>query len=265
MRFGAMNFPVRQVIQELREIADLGFDYVEIAMDPPESHHSSLKWIQKELLSILQERRLDVIFHLPTFVSLADLTESIRTASLREVLDSLEVAADFNPLKVVLHPPYITGLGIFVSDQARKYGLECLDAIVSKADGLGLTLCIENMFAKTHMLVEADHFEDIFRRFPKLKFTLDTGHANIGSNGKRIFELISRFPDRLGHVHASDNFGKEDNHLPIGAGTVDFTRIAKALKNIGYDDTVTFEIFSRDRSYLVFSREKFASMLSSSS
>ena len=35
----------------------------------------------------------------------------------------------------------------------------------------------------------------------------------------------------------------------------------KALKEIGYSGTVTFEIFSRDRSYLKASREKFAAMM----
>ena len=35
MRYGAMNFPVRPVLQELKEIANLGFDYVELVMDPP--------------------------------------------------------------------------------------------------------------------------------------------------------------------------------------------------------------------------------------
>ncbi|MGO8878473.1 MAG: sugar phosphate isomerase/epimerase family protein [Desulfomonilaceae bacterium] len=262
MRYGAMNFPVKPVLQELKEIEALGFDYVELAMDPPQSHHSLLKQQRKELLNALQESRMEVICHLPTFVSIADLTESIRIASLKEVLDSLQVAAEFSPLKVVLHPPYLTGLGMFVYDQAKNYGMESLSAIVRKAEDLGLMLCIENMFAKTHMLVEPDDFEEIFKHFPSLKLTLDTGHANIkNGSGKRIFELISRFSDQLGHVHVSDNFGKEDNHLPIGTGTVDFSRVAGSLKNIGYDDTVTFEIFSRDRNYLRISRQRFASML----
>jgi len=262
MLYGAMNFPVRTVLQELEEIAIQGFDYVELTMDPPQSHHSSLKRQRKELLTALQNSQMLVICHLPTFVSIADLTESIRLASLREVLESLDVASEFSPLKVVLHPPYVTGLGMFVYEQAKEYGLDSLSAIVEKANHLGLMLCMENMFAKNHLLVAPDDFEEIFKLFPSLKFTLDTGHANIRSNGgKRLFELITRFKDRLAHVHVSDNFGKEDNHLPIGTGTVDFSRVAKSLKNIVYDSTVTFEIFSRDRNYLRISREKFVSMV----
>ncbi len=98
------------------------------------------------------------------------------------------------------------------------------------------------------MLVQPDDFAEVFELFPRLKMTLDTGHANIGGKGdKRNLEFIRRFPERIAHVHASDNFGKEDNHLPIGAGTVDFPKIAKELVSIGFDQTVTFEIFSRER------------------
>ena len=37
-------------------------------------------------------------------------------------------------------------------------------------------------------------------------------------------------------------------------------RIFKELKRIGYDDTMTIEVFSRDRDYLKMSREKVAQM-----
>ena len=61
-------------------------------------------------------------------------------------------------------------------------------------------------------------------------------------------------------MHASDNFGKEDNHLPLGTGTIDLRKIVQALKRIGYDGTVTFEVFSRDKDYLRISKDKFAAM-----
>jgi sugar phosphate isomerase/epimerase len=69
--------------------------------------------------------------------------------------------------------------------------------------------------------------------------------------------FIEAFADRIGHLHVSDNFGKEDNHLPIGSGTVPFPKIAAALKKTGYDGTVTFEVFTPDRDYLRLSRHKF--------
>ena len=35
MKYGAMNFPVKPILNEIGEIGDMGFDYVELTMDPP--------------------------------------------------------------------------------------------------------------------------------------------------------------------------------------------------------------------------------------
>ncbi len=262
MLYGAMNFPIRPLLKELDIISGLGFDYLELAMDPPQAHYKIIHQQREELLRALDHFKMGLICHLPTFVSTADLTDSLRETSLNEVLESLKVAADLRPLKVVLHPSTIRGLSVFVMDQAKQYALKSLGAIVEKADHLGLCLCIENMFPQSHSLVDPEDFVEVFKRFPTLKLTLDTGHAHIKSKGsKKTLDFIERFYDRIGHIHANDNFGKEDNHLPIGTGTIDFLKIIKALKQIRYDETVTFEVFSKDRDYLRISREKFIAMI----
>ncbi len=87
--------------------------------------------------------------------------------------------------------------------------------------------------------------------------TLDTGHANIGAPaGSRLLELLERFGNRLGHIHISDNLGKRDDHLAVGQGTVDFSTLISRLVELGYDDTITLEVFDRDRRMLTESREK---------
>ncbi len=262
MLYGAMNFPVRPVLEELEAISGPGFDYLELTMDSPQAHYTMIHKKKEELLRALDRHNMALVCHLPTFVSTADLTDSLREASLNEVLESMETAASLRALKVVLHPSHIGGLGAFVFDQAKQYALKSLDILVEKADQLGLCVCLENMFPRALFLVYPDDFMEIFERFPSLKMTLDTGHANIDDKGgKRALGFIERYGDRIGHIHANDNFGKQDDHLPIGAGTVDFPSIVKALKGIGYDETVTLEIFSRDRDYLKISRDKLAAMV----
>ena len=261
MLYGGMNFPIKPVLEEVEAIAKLGFDYLELAMDPPQAHYKILNQQKDAIRSALERYNMGLVCHLPTFVSTADLTDSLRETSLKEVLESLQVAAHLQTLKVVLHPSYIGGLSVLVMDQAKDRAWRSLEAIVEKADQLGLSLCLENMFPVTNSLVEPEHFVPVFESFPSLKMTLDTGHAHIQSKGsKRALRFIERFGDRIEHIHANDNFGKEDNHLPIGAGTVDFLKITKALKKIGYDETITLEVFSRDRDYLKISREKLAAM-----
>jgi sugar phosphate isomerase/epimerase len=261
MLYGAMNFPIKPVLEELSAISELGFDYLELTMDPPQAHYSIIRRQKRRLLEALDHNKMKLVCHLPSFVYTADLTHGLRKASLNEVLKSLETAAELGCLKAVLHPGYILGLGIFVMDQARAYALESLDAIVEKADQLDLLLCLENLFPKAHSLMEPEDFADIFVKFPNLKMTLDTGHAHIEDKaGKRAIKFIERFPDRIGHIHISDNLGEADNHLPVGAGTVNFHEIVNALKGIGYDGTITLEVFSRDRDYLKMSRHKIAAM-----
>ena len=205
---------------------------------------------------------MGIVCHLPTFVSLADLTKSIRDASVKEMTDSLVSASEVGARKAVLHPWYINGLAVLVTDQAKQYGLESLEVIVEKADQLGITLCLENMFPKAGSLTDPDEFEEVLDRFPTLKITLDTGHAHIGrKRGNRNLEFIKRFGNRINHIHVSDNFGKEDNHLPIGAGNIDFITIFKVLKKSGYNESMTLEVFSRDKWYLKESRNKLSALL----
>jgi sugar phosphate isomerase/epimerase len=262
MLYGAMNSPVLPLLEEIESIGEMGFDFAELTMDAPQAHYSVVDARRDAIIEMLARFDLGLVCHLPTFISTADLTESIRRASVEEVQFSLEVAASLQPLKVVLHPSYIRGLGQMVRDTAEKFAMRSLEVIVEKAHGLGLCLCLENMFPEARWLVNPEEFIGTLTKFPTLNLTLDTGHAHIQDlEGTRCLRFIEMFPDRIGHVHASDNFGREDSHLPIGAGSVNFPAIAKALKRAGYNDTVTLEVFSRDRDYVKISREKFMAMI----
>jgi sugar phosphate isomerase/epimerase len=262
MLYGAMNSPVKPLLEEIETIGEMGFNFVELTMDAPQAHYSIVDAKMDAILERLGRFDLGLVCHLPTFVSTADLTESIRRASVEEVMFSLEVAADLQPLKVVLHPSYIRGLGPMVRETAEDYALRSLEAIVEKAHSLGLCLCLENMFPEARWLVDPEEFVEILARFPTVNLTLDTGHANMQDpEGTRCLRFIRMFPGRIGHIHGSDNFGREDSHLPVGTGSVNFAAITKALRDIEYNDTVTLEVFSRDRDYVKISRDKFMSMM----
>ncbi|MDA8141431.1 MAG: sugar phosphate isomerase/epimerase [Desulfobacteraceae bacterium] len=261
MRYGVMNSPQRPLMEEVEALGAMGFDYLEITMDAPHAHHEAILAQKAALLKALARLKLDLVCHLPTFVSTADLTDRLREASLEEMLLSLQAAAQLQPLKVVLHPSFIQGLGAMLPDLARQHAMVGMEKLLKEADHLKLIVCVENLFPRSHSLVRPEDFDLLFQKFPNARLTLDTGHAHIGGGTQRIVAFIERFAGRIGHLHASDNFGHNDDHLPIGAGTIDFPAVAQALKQIGYDDTITLEVFSRDRDYLRISRDKLAAML----
>ena len=260
MRYGVMNSPMRPLLQEAEALGKLGFDYIEVTMDAPYAHHSVIAAHKTSLRRVLDRFGLALICHLPTFVSTADLTDTIREASIEETLRSMHVAADLGAIKVVLHPAFIHGLGVMLPDLARQHAAAAMNRLLNEAARLKLSVCVENLFPRSHSLVHPGDFDALFDAFPDAGLTLDTGHAHIDGGTERILAFIRRFPDRIGHVHASDNRGRDDDHLPIGAGTIEFAEVVKALKQIGYDDTITLEIFSKDREYLAISRSKLERM-----
>jgi len=262
MRYGVMNSPMRPLLQEVDALGKLGFDYLEVTMDAPFAHYTVIRDQQGDLSKALNQWGLALAFHLPTFVSTADITESLREASIQETIQSMQVAAELQPLKAVLHPSFIQGLGAMMRDQAQRHAMASMTRLLNEAERLDLPVCVENMFPNARSLVMPEDFDVVFERFPKIKMTLDTGHANIGGGTQRILDFIDRFGDRIGHIHASDNSGRSDDHLPIGAGSIDFPEVIRKLKSVGYDDTITLEVFSRDRDYLRISREKLIRMFS---
>ena len=121
MRFGAMNFPIRSVVDEIHALGSLGFDYLELAMDPPEAHYRLLMSQRDALQAVLDRYGMGLICHLPTFIHTADLTASIRDASREELLNSLAAARDLGAQKVVLHPSFVGGMGRSAPDLPRSW------------------------------------------------------------------------------------------------------------------------------------------------
>lgn len=263
MKYGAASFPIKPVEDEIKKAGDLGFDFFELSMDPPEGHWARVESMEKQIVAALDVYNLPVVCHLPSFVYTPDLSPGIRKASLDEMLYSLDAAAAIGAKKAVLHPGYITGMGVFVMETAKKYAGESLAVIVAHAERLPIQLCFENMFPRYHIFYDPDAFVSLFAEYSDVKMTLDTGHANIGDPEQaRLGQFVSRFGNRIGHVHVSDNFGKQDDHLAVGKGNINFEGFVSDLKQAGYDDTITLEIFSTDTDDLVKSREKIACLFS---
>lgn len=100
-----------------------------------------------------------------------------------------------------------------------------------------LLLAVENVMEPgPEMLVEIARGVDD----PRLGLCLDVGPANtVVSKTPPADWLAPMLPD-LRHVHLHDNHGALDEHLPLGAGTIDFAPILAALA-AHPDITITLE------------------------
>ena len=91
---------------------------------------------------------------------------------------------------------------------------------------------------------------------PELGLHLDIGHANLLVDHNTTGEILSAYAARLCHVHLHDNKGgSADLHLPLGAGSIEWEEYIRQLRDVGYDGTITLEVFTPDRRHLEYSRE----------
>jgi sugar phosphate isomerase/epimerase len=262
MRFGAMNFPVHPVVDEIRAIAALGFDYLELTLDAPLAHHAVVRQQRSEILGALADAGMGLVCHLPTFVHTADLTPALRQASREEIRRSLDVAAELGAEKVVAHPPAIGFMGALAMDRVRPLVEEGMAEMLDHATSRGVRVCLENMFPRYRVGVEPSTFEPLLAAWPALHLTLDVGHAFIEDRKtRRLLAFIETLGHRIGHLHLSDNRGQRDEHLPLGKGRIPYARIARALKRHVAIETATLEIFTDRREDLVESREFFRRLI----
>ena len=112
--------------------------------------------------------------------------------------------------------------------------------MVASAGNAGLVLCIENLSERYY------HFMPMFDKVPDLKMTLDIGHGQLLSRENTSFGFIENCFSRIEHIHVHDNRGgkspKDDIHLPLGEGIVDYGRIFRLLAEKGYESTMTMEV-----------------------
>lgn len=91
-----------------------------------------------------------------------------------------------------------------------------------------------------------EDFSPAFERIKDLGLTLDIAHGELLTERNTSFQLMENLGHRLRHVHIHDNRGgnsvKDDLHLPLGEGTIDFRAILKELLRIQYFGTLAMEI-----------------------
>jgi len=128
----------------------------------------------------------------------------------------------------------------FINPEILREKLQILSEMVRYAAQRGITLCIENL---------SERFSDFAGAFDALELlgmTLDIGHGALITEKNTAYEFTKCCFERIRHVHIHDNRGgsspRDDLHLPLGEGTIDFAPILNGLKQRGFDKTITIEV-----------------------
>ena len=246
-----MNHPMRDVVAEIRRFRELGFDFVDLTLEPERARPSAINPIA--VAAALRETGLDVVGHTAYYLPIGSPFDRLQAAAIDEFAVCFDLFARLDVKLVNVHPdPRVPSL--FPRDWTVQRNLESLRRLVVLAEERGLRLMLENI---PGLFNSVETLRTIFDSAPTLGWHLDVGHANLGSATNLTGVLLDALSSRLCHVHFSDNKGGDaDLHLPLGAGTIDWRWAVRQLKRYGYDSTITLEVFSPDVDYLVASRRK---------
>ncbi len=217
---------------DVKCLYDLGLQFAEIAITNP-GEFSDLIDVYRGLKDKLG---LYYVCHGPREGDPND-TKNLEREYLPKVLDILPLMKRLDMSLLTLH---LWLDARFVTQEVIFFKIELLRRIIDRATERGITVCLENLSEK------ASHMALPFKKLPQLNLTLDLGHAQLLTEENRSYEFIARYPGRIKHIHLHDNRGgesyRDDLHLPPGKGIIDFKKILKELKKIGFDRTFTLEL-----------------------
>jgi sugar phosphate isomerase/epimerase len=247
MQIGMMNNPQADVLEEARWAADHGFDFLDLTIEGPKAGLDRID--PKAIRQLLDQAGMGVVGHTAWFLPFGSPVERVRRAAVEEVAAALPAFAQVGVRLVNVH--IAKGVSAFGHDSAIRMNGASFAELAERAEPHGIQIMVEHVPDRSTSI---DDIRAILDHDSRLGFHLDVGHANIG--GDRLDGLLKAFADRLCHVHLSDNRGREDDHMPLGAGRIDWPRAIRLIKGTGYDATITLEVFSSDRDYLLQSAEK---------
>ena len=228
-----MNNPFAPVLDEIRAISDDGFEFVDLTLEPPGAWPVD----PDALRDVFSETGLGVVGHTAFFLPIASPYPELRGAARDVFARACDGFRELGADRVNVHPDAVTRT--YPRAEAIAGNADAMTELAEVAAARGLRLMLENVgqFGTVEDLAPVLDVDD------RVGFHLDVGHAHLG--GDRLHALLEAFGDRLAHVHVHDNFGVDDLHLPLGAGSISWPDVVDAVRGTGYDGTVTIEVFAR--------------------
>lgn len=248
-------------LKALEEMASLGFDAVEVEV-VREKQLAEFRERTGEIRRLCGKLGLKIVNVCAIFPDVVSLDDRRWSKALEHFRETVEITRRLNcdmiqldsfapPLRFIGETPYKEaisfGLQFRVEVDPRFDWKKLWDRIVETfricsraAEDSGLKLCLEprvgeNVSNTDGMLrlieaVDSDVFGAV----------LDTGHLHAQ---KEILPLsVEKLGSKIFYVHASDNDGRDNLHLPPGKGTVDWDGVFKALAKHGFRGYIAVDI-----------------------
>jgi sugar phosphate isomerase/epimerase len=213
-------------VRSIQSLEDHGFGGCEIFFADRES-------LSEQTLGLVDEvsgtTNLGLTAHLPyKNVNIASVYPYVRDSSTDLLLRIIDDICDYVDI-VTLHTGYAT-FGTGSREKAIENNVLSLARICDRAGQHDIIVGAENATGERHLVGKTfREMEALLEGVGRgnLGITFDIGHAHLTGN---VEDYLGR-QEHIVLVHAHDNFGFTDEHLPVGEGKIDWGAIYERIKD----------------------------------
>jgi len=227
--FAMSNFNLKkEAIDVLRWGIEKSFEGIEIWSDVP---FMFVDDVPEDLLMKFQKAsdKIKFTLHSPFYgINICSVNPGVLHESLRQIKKALCWTDYFSIERIIIHMGKTPSDKPEVMRRVREILLKSLEEIKLEAEGRGVQPAVENIgIEKADFDIVPENFKNILDSL-ELKMCLDTGHANINWG---VEDTVREFGKYIIQIHASDNDGERDEHLPAGRGSVNWEACRDLIMN----------------------------------
>ncbi len=248
MRLGVSTllFSSHHIVDAVREIALLGHRRVELFCELAGLEVDTVEDATiRRLSNLADEYCLDYSIH-PPLVNTAALDEGERAVAIHKYRATLALAGRLGIRDMVIHSGHRPCMQVS-AEQGRELARGTLRAVGETARNMGIRFLLENTGWREHAILDTPG--DLLELAdsacpPDTGLLLDTGHAALQHFD--VVDCARMWLPRLAQVHAHDNAGEFDDHLPLGEGVIDWRSLVGLLVGAGWDGVFMIELGACD-------------------
>ena len=196
--------------------------------------------IHGQVKELLDTTYMKISVHGPySDVNLAAFDLGTRKHAIRTFLDIINISARLGIGPVTIHPGVIHPIQNWEPARVTKLTRDSLYTLTKEAWDNSVLIAFENMPSMKYTICQTASEMQAMLQGLNIGICFDIGHAHTTG---QMMEML-RLKDRFINIHVHDNIGQKDEHLPLGAGTVDLS----ALKGLaGYKGNHIIEAKNTD-------------------
>jgi D-psicose/D-tagatose/L-ribulose 3-epimerase len=226
------------LLDGIREAKQIGFDTYDIFEDPLDLTDDE----RREIKETVEEVGLPIRSVVCVAFGLVDFNPSVQRFTLDRIKAYVDQGAYLGARNVLLVVgEYYWDCEVFPAEAIWDMAKDAVRNAGEYAGSKGLEIVLELEPFETAILKDVHELVRFVREIdhPAVRANADISHLHLSDAS---FEDVKELTGLIGHIHLSDCDGKVHGDLPAGRGVTPIKDYLAAIRDTGYDGTVSIEL-----------------------